>query len=115
MARVSTPDADALAWVAARTNAESRVMAAPYVLMRLRSKPVPFWGLGEPFSPTAEALRRAPAEWLIVDAAEWRWHHAEHSAGGGGSARAGVGGMLRADACHARRHGLSRQGGGPLR
>ena len=44
---------------------------------------MPFWGLGEPFSPTAEALRRAPAEWLIVDAAEWRWHHAEHSAGGG--------------------------------
>jgi 4-amino-4-deoxy-L-arabinose transferase-like glycosyltransferase len=72
--RSSNPDAPVLSWMAAHAKADSRVMAAPYLLMQLGSRPVPFWSLGPPFVPTPEALRLTQPDWLIVDADEWRNH-----------------------------------------
>ena len=67
----------AVRWLAARSGAGSTVLAAPYVLMRLAAKPVSFWKLDEPYLPTAAAVERWGADWLLIDEREWRYHVAK--------------------------------------
>ena len=61
----------AVAWLATRGGAGSTVIAAPYVLMRLRATPVSFFALGKPYLPDPEALTRRRADWIVVDGKEW--------------------------------------------
>jgi len=81
IATAKQPEREAVAYLAARTDARSKVMAAPYVLMKLRAQPVSFWSLEAPYLPTAEALNRMGVEWLMVDPREWLKHHAEADGG----------------------------------
>ena len=72
LAKTRPAELAATRWLAERTTEKSRVMAAPYVLMRLRAEPVAFWRLKQPFLPTAEQLRRWQPDWLVMEVEEWQ-------------------------------------------
>ncbi len=81
LATAKVPDGEAVRWLAARVDSHSTVIAAPYVLMRLRAQPVSFFRLGEPFLPTPEQVRQLRADWLLTETREWE-HHSSLSSGG---------------------------------
>ena len=70
----------AVRWLAAHSGAGATVLAAPYVLMRLDAHPVAFWKLDKPYLPTAAAVERWSADWVLIDEREWRHHVAEAGA-----------------------------------
>lgn len=70
----------AVRWLAAHSGAGSTVLAAPYVLMRLEARPVAFWKLDKPYLPTAAAVERWRADWVLIDEREWQYHTAEAGA-----------------------------------
>lgn len=75
------PERTAALWLSARTEPTSRVMAAPYVLMRLPAEPISFWSLSPPFVPTRDQLQIWKPDWLVVEDSEWRFHQREASKG----------------------------------
>jgi 4-amino-4-deoxy-L-arabinose transferase-like glycosyltransferase len=79
--QTTPPERSAALWLSARTGPTSRVMAAPYVLMRLQAEPISFWALNAPFVPTRDQMRIWKPDWLVVEDSEWRFHQQEASKG----------------------------------
>lgn len=74
LAGVRQAEAGVVAWTATHTGPSDTVIAAPYILMRLPARPVNFFRIKPPFLPTAEAVRRFGATWLVMDEREWMEH-----------------------------------------
>jgi len=78
--------ADAVSWLQARVKREETVLGAPYILMQLTSKSIPFQEFRPSFVPGCDQVLGRRVRWVIVDEKEWGGR-----AGRGGRSTADIG------------------------